>query len=178
MHLGVHQVELFTRQFVDAVHVDGVRRVEFVDREVLGPPVHLARGGLDDHGVGRDRADHLEEPELARHVQLQVAHRVDHRLVVADLSGDVEDRVDTGEHLGDGRIAHRRDDHLRLARHVGPIATVLGHEGVDHDDAGPGGDESMHQVGADESEPARDEATAARESAFDGQVSGHVDGAI
>ena len=39
------------------------------------------------------------------HVQFEVAHRVAHRLEVADLAGDVEHDVDAGERVGDLRRA-------------------------------------------------------------------------
>ncbi len=115
--LGVDEVELLARQLVDTVHVDRVRRVQFVDGQVLRPAVHLACRGLHDHRLGRHSADQLEEPQVARDVEFEVAHRVEHRLAVADLAGDVEDDVDTVEHVGDRRARRSSDTtHLHVAR--------------------------------------------------------------
>ena len=53
VRVGVHAMELFAGELVDAVHVDRPCGVQFVDGQVLRAAVHLACRGLHDHGVRR-----------------------------------------------------------------------------------------------------------------------------
>ena len=82
---------------------------------------------------------------MAADVQLEVAQRVGHRLEVAHLTGDVEDDVGVAQQRRDRvAVADAGDGDGDVgggAGEVAPVAAVLGHEGVDHGDAGAAGGE-------------------------------------
>ncbi len=60
---------------------------------------------------------------MAANVQFEIAKRVDHRLVVAHLAGDVEDRVGARNGLGDFRVADVGDEHLDVVGDVRSVTT-------------------------------------------------------
>jgi uncharacterized protein YidB (DUF937 family) len=174
VHLGVEQVELLGRQLVDPVHVDRAGRVVLVDRQVLGPAVHLAGRGVDDGGLGAHGPDELEEGQLAPGVEIEVPDGLRHRGAVADLAGHVEHDVDALEHAGHDRVADvgREDAHVQPVE-VAQVAAVLGDEAVDHADLGAAPHEGVHQVGADEAEPAGHQASRTTELGEGGVHDGH-----
>ena len=71
----------------------GVDRMVFVDGQVLGPAVDLARACEHDASRGIAVAHRLEDGKLRPAIRLEVGERVVHGVEVACLPDEVEDDV-------------------------------------------------------------------------------------
>ena len=142
--------------------------VHLVDREPLGPAVHLAGRGEHDAGAGRDPPQRLEERELAADVEVEVAQRVGHAGVVAHLAGDVEHDVGAVDDSATGRSPRSA---TRISAPAAPsrlrgVAAVLGDQRVDHTaPRRPAASEGVHEVRSDEAEASGDHASHPGEAA-------------
>ena len=94
----------------------------------------------------------LEESEVAVHVEFEVAHRIAHRLDVADLAGDVEHDIGAGDRVGHLRRADVGDQHVRPVGRVRTLAAVVRDERVDHHHVGAGRRQSVRDIRADEAQ--------------------------
>ena len=84
---------LFARHFVDAIHVDRIERMRFRNRELTWAPVNLARAREHDFDFRITGAAGLEDGKLGLAIDLQVRHRIEHRIEVARLPGEVEEVI-------------------------------------------------------------------------------------
>jgi len=76
---------------VDAVDVGGPYQMAFGHRQRVGPPVNLARAGVDHLDARVVMAARLEQGQLAATVDLEVGMRVLHAVDVTHLAGQVKD---------------------------------------------------------------------------------------
>ena len=164
VHLVVDQVVELARDLVDPVHVHRLQQVILVDRQVERAAVDLARAGVDDLQLGVVLAHGLEHAQLARAVDLEVGHRVGHRVDVAHLAGEVEEHLLPAHEVLHAVPAHVGDvdaDLVLVAGEVEQVAAVVGQQAVDRGHVRADVRERPAQVRADEAEPAGDEHAAA-----------------
>ena len=93
--LAVQAVVVLAGQLVDAVDVARLGWVRLINWQVSRPPVHLAGTGVYDHHFWPHSAKGFQQHQLRTDVDVLVAQWIHHRLVVADLPGDVEDEICT-----------------------------------------------------------------------------------
>ena len=159
-HIVVEQVVVLARRLVDPVDVGRPHQVALVHRQVIGAAVDLARAGIDHPHRRVVASAGFEHRQLRPAVDVEIGLRVPHAVDVADLAGEVEDRV---------AILHQRSHRGLIAdvgdvdpdrRHepvqVEAIAAVLRVQRVDDQDVRAGLDQEPRQVAADEAHAAGD----------------------
>ena len=134
-----------------------------VDGKVLGLAVELAGAGVDDHGGGVDLAADFEQGEVGSRIEVEVLQRVAHTIDVADLTGEVEDKVladdDRAHPNGVADVRHRDIRRLRDSGQVEAVAAVPFHERIDQVHLRAQLDEPTCEVASQKTETARDQAT-------------------
>src|SRR3954462_4851250 len=64
--------------------------MSLIDRKAIGPSINLARAGKDDFDFWVVSAAGFENRELRLAIDLQVGHRIAHRIEMARLPGQVK----------------------------------------------------------------------------------------
>ena len=156
MSVVVDHVQLFARQFGHPVDVDWVCSCGFVGGEPIHPAIDLAGGRMHDPQRRIDPPHRLEQVCMIQRIQLQVELRIDHRRRVADLTGEVEHQIGASDHVGDEIATESRiQDHDVQTVDVATITTVGRHQCVDHANCGAHGNQTVDEVGTDESQTTR-----------------------
>ena len=136
----------------------------FVDREIIGAPIHLTRGGVHNLDVGPQATAGLHDRQLAHRVDREIVFRILHAGGVADLGRQVEQDILAFQHrLDHGAVSQVptpeldvREDALDVVK-IGPGAR---HCSVDNPDLGIQTNKSLSQIAADEAQAARDDDSA------------------
>ena len=146
------------RHLVDPVHVDRAQRVAFVDREIFGPAVNLPRPGMHDRDPGIDRPACFQELQLRCAVDREVVLGRRHRIEMAGLRRQVEQKILAGKQMRQRKSA---TDIGNVDRHpiahvgdVGEIAAIIRDHAVDEEHLGPKRDETPSDRGADQAQSA------------------------
>src|SRR5580700_341720 len=165
----VQTVIKLARQLVDAVDVDGTQRMPFIDGQPFGPAVDLARAGKHNPRGRVEFPTRLENRELGAAIDLEVGERVLHRIEMARLSRQVEQKVLPGhvraKTVGIANVGNIDADPTLQAVDIEAVATVFGHEAVDQRDRSSQVDEPPREVRADKAKSARDQDLRPRKAA-------------
>jgi hypothetical protein len=156
-------VEPLSGDLVDAVHVDRRDRMALVDRQVQRSAVDLPCAGEEDLHRRVLVPARFEDRQLAAHVDLEIGVRVEHRVEMARLTGEVEQVVLVSHEEAQAvLVADIRDVDVHAvldAGHVVEQAAVLGDQRVDQHDARTHRHQLPREVRTDEPEPAGDQDT-------------------
>src|SRR5678815_3695659 len=90
MDAVIEEVIFFARHLVDPIHVHRVQRMTLVYREALGATVKLPRAGKDNLDPWITGAAGFENRKLSVAINLEIGHRVSHRIEMTGLAGKVE----------------------------------------------------------------------------------------
>ena len=130
----------------------------FIDRQIIGPAIDLARRSEDYDRFWAYRAAGFEQGELRQAIDLEIGHRVVHRIEMAGLAGEVEKIVAAPEQLAHpGRVADIGDLYPHPVGDLGDVETVaavIRQQAVDQDHPAAQCRELGGQIGADKAEPA------------------------
>lgn len=161
IHLAVEGVIRLAGNLVDAIDVDRMDRVLFIDRQILRPAVDLPGAGEDDADLRIVLAAGFEDGQLRGGVDVEVATRIVHRVEMTGLASEVEQVVLAADEVGHGmRIAHVGDVDAHLAVEVGDIeevAAVLRNQAIDQGHFGAQRHQATREVGTDEAEATGDQ---------------------
>ena len=72
----VKQVVPFARQFINAVHIDRIEWMPFIDRQILGAPINLAGAGKNNFNAGIVEPARFQDVELCRGIDIQIGQRI------------------------------------------------------------------------------------------------------
>ena len=167
-----HQVIGLAGHLVDAVDVGRAQRVRLVDRQVARAAVDLARAGMHDRDLRRDRAARFEQLQLRRAVDREVVLGRVHRVEMAGLPGQIEQEILSREQMAQRR---RVADIGDVEPHppaicqsgeigdVGRVGAALRHHAVEQYQLGAEPGEPPRQRRADQPDPAGDQHARAAE---------------
>ena len=147
----------------------------FVDRKILWPAVDLPGTGKNDFQIAIVQSAGLQDLQLRRRVNVQIGQRVGHRIQVAGLAGEIEEKFPVLDQPGHRfRIADIcKVDRNAIANvlDVERVSPVFRNQAVDQRDFGPKANQAARQGGPDKAETAGDQDVGVGE---DGLVERHL----
>ncbi len=133
----------------------------FVNRQVLRPPINLAGAGENNFHAPIVQPASFENVQLRRGVDVQIGERIGHRIEVASLAREVEEKVASLDQRGHGvwvaYIRHVHFDAIPDAMDIEEVAAIFRNQAVNQHDFCAQGYETPGQRGTDESQTASDE---------------------
>ena len=133
----------------------------FVNGQILRPPINLTGAGENNFHPPIVQPASFENVQLRRGVDVQIGERIRHRIEVASLAREVEEKVASLDQGGHGvwvaDIRHVHFDAIPDAMDIEEVAAIFRNQAVNQNDLCAQVDETPRQRGTDESQTARDE---------------------
>jgi hypothetical protein len=139
---------------------------------MIRPAVNLPGAGEDDFDLRVVDAAGLEDGKLRLAIDLEVRHRVPHRIEMAGLAGEVEEVIfplhERAEAVGVADVGDVDLEPVADALDVVTIPAVIGQKAIHHGNVGAEGVEAPGEVRADKAEAAGDQDARVGELVFHG----------
>ena len=133
----------------------------FVNGQILRPPINLAGAGKNNFHAPIVQPASFENVQLRRGVDVQIGERIRHRIEMASLAREVEEKVVSLDQGGHGvLVAHIRNvqfDAIPDVMDIEKVAAIFRNQAVNQHDFCAQADETPGQRRTDESETAGDE---------------------
>ncbi len=133
----------------------------FVNRQILRPPINLAGAGENNFHAPIVQPASFKNVQLRRGVDVQIGERIRHRIEVASLAREVEEKVASLDQGGHGvwvaYIRRVQFDAIPDVVDIEEVAPIFRNQAVNQHDLCAQVDETPGQRGTDESQTACDE---------------------
>ena len=149
------------REFVDTVYVNRIDRVFFIDRQIFRPAVDLSCAGENNFQIAVVQPAGFQNVKLGRGVDIQISHRIRHRVEVAGLAGQVKKKLaflDQRRHCGSvANIGQINSHAIADVVNIKKVAAVFWNQAVDQGHLCAELDQAPGEGGTDKTEPAGDQ---------------------